>query len=62
VQARLLHLDRTFWLEPLTGGLPVTVDNVVTPPRTLVPLTPGMGLQFGSEKVRFDHLSQLYLD
>jgi hypothetical protein len=62
VQARLLYLDRTFWLEPLTGGLPVTVDNVVTPPRTLVPLTPGMELQFGSEKVRFDRPSQLYLD
>ena len=62
VQARLLHLDRTFWLEPLTGGLPVTVDNVVTQPQTLVPLTPGMELQFGSEKVRFDRPSQLYLD
>ncbi len=62
VQARLLHMDRTFWLEPLTGGLPVTVDNAVTQPRTLVPLTPGMELQFGSEKVRFDRPSQLYLD
>ncbi len=62
VQARLLHMDRTFWLEPLTGGLPVTVDNAVTQPRTLVPLNPGMELQFGSEKVRFDRPSQLYLD
>ena len=61
-QARILHIDRTYWLEPLAGGLPVTVDGVVMQPQTLVPLTPGMELQFGSEKVRFDRPSQLYLD
>ena len=62
VQARLLHLDRTFWLEPLTGGVPVIVDGTLAPAQTLAPLAPGMELQFGSEQVRFDRPSQLYLD
>lgn len=62
IQARLLHMDRSFWLEPLSGGARITVDGRTIAPRTLVPLTPGMELKFGNEQVRFDHVSQLYLD
>lgn len=61
-QARLLHLDRTFWLEPLPGGLPVRVNGELAPPRELVPLSPGMEVKFGSEVARFDRPSQRYLD
>lgn len=61
-QARLLHLDRTFWLEPLPGGRPVVVDGATVPPRTLVALAPGMEVQFGEERVRIDRPAQLYLD
>lgn len=62
VQARLLHIDRTFWLEPLLGAASVRVNGEVVPPRTLVPLSPGLELQFDGELVRFDRPSQLYLD
>ncbi|MFM2093193.1 MAG: hypothetical protein RIS70_317, partial [Planctomycetota bacterium] len=61
-QARLLHIDRTFWLEPLPGALPITLDGFTLKPRSLNPLAPGMEIQFGSERARFDQPSQLYLD
>ena len=62
VQARLLHLDRTFWIEPLQGSSEISVDGEVVPPGTLVALAPGMELRFGQEVLRFDRPSQLYLD
>ena len=62
IQARLLHMDRSFWLESLSGGEKITVDGRTIAPRTLVPLAPGMKLKFGNEQVQFDHASQLYLD
>jgi hypothetical protein len=60
--ARLLHIDRSFWLEPLPGGTAVTIDGTALPPRALTPLAPGMEMFFGEERVRFDRPSQLYLD
>ena len=62
LQARLLHIDRSFWLEPLPGCQPISIDDVALAPRSLHPLSPGMELRFGSELVRFDRPSQLYLD
>ena len=62
VQARLLHLDRTFWIEPLSeANLPVINGNPV-PVRSLTPLSPGMQIQLGDEIATFDRPSQLYLD
>ncbi len=34
-QARLLHIDRLFWLEPLPAGAPIYVDDDPCPPRSL---------------------------
>ena len=61
-QARLLHIDRSFWLQPLAGCLPVMVDGVSIPPFSLVALSPGMTIYFGDESVRFDHKAQMHLD
>ncbi len=62
VQARLLHLDRTFWIEPLSEtNLPLINGNPV-PVRSLTPLSPGMKIQFGEETAIFDRPTQLYLD
>jgi hypothetical protein len=62
VQARLLHLDRTFWIEPLSEtNLPLINGNPV-PVRSLTPLSPGMQIRFGDEIATFDRPSQLYLD
>lgn len=61
-QARLWHIDRTFWLEPLPGGSTIRVDNEVVPPRHLLPLSPGMEIQFDRERTRFDHPTQWCLD
>lgn len=61
-QARVLHMDRSFWLQPLAEAGPVSVNGCPIMPNTLVSLTPGMQLQFGSETVRFDRVAQLYLD
>jgi hypothetical protein len=61
-QARLWHIDRTFWLEPLPGDSTIRVDNEVVPPRHLLPLSPGMEIQFDRERTRFDHPTQLCLD
>lgn len=62
VQARLVHLDRTYWLEPLPGGVPITLSGAIVPAGSLVPLSPGMEMKFGSEQVRFDRPAQLHLD
>lgn len=61
-RARLLHMDRSFWLEPLPGCGPISIDGQALSPRSLTPLIPGMQIQFGTEVVRFDRPSQLYLD
>ena len=61
-RARLLHMDRSFWLEPLPGGGPISIDSQPLSPRSLTPLSPGMEIQFGTEVVRFDRPTQLYLD
>jgi hypothetical protein len=62
VEARLLHIDRSYWLEALPGSSPLTVDGNLLPPRTLLPLAPGMEIRFGNELVKFDKPAQLYLD
>lgn len=59
--ARLLHLDRSFWLEPLSGGLPVTIDDQPLHPGSLQCLSPGMVIRFGNEIARFEKPSQLHL-
>ncbi len=61
-QARLLHLDRSFWLEALPGGHSVCIDGTLLSPGTLAPLSPGMQVLFGTEVVRFDRPAQLDLD
>ena len=61
-QARLLHMDRSFWLQPLADAAPVTVNGIPVAPNTLVSLTPGMQIQFGHEVAMFDRLAQLHLD
>jgi hypothetical protein len=61
-QARLLHMDRSFWLERLPGSRPISVDETPLSLRTLTPLSPGMTIQFGSEVATFDRPAQLYLD
>ena len=62
IHARLLHLDRTFWLEPLASDQPTQVDGETIPMKTLVPLSPGMQIKFGDDIATFDRPSQLYLD
>ena len=61
-RARLLHMDRTFWLEPLPGGGPISIDGQPLSPRSLTPLSPGMQILFGTEAAKFDRPMQLYLD
>ena len=61
-RARLLHMDGTFWLEPLPGGGPISIDGQPLSPRSLTPLSPGMQILFGTEAAKFDRPMQLYLD
>jgi hypothetical protein len=61
-QARLLHMDRSFWLEPQPGVDSIRIDATLLKPGTLTPLTPGMRIQFGSEIVTFERPEQLYLN
>jgi hypothetical protein len=60
--ARLLHIDRSFWLEPMQTSIPITLDGIPLAPQTLTALSPGMEIIFGSERTRFDRPVQLYLD
>ncbi|MEY4566186.1 MAG: hypothetical protein RLY14_1156 [Planctomycetota bacterium] len=60
--ARLLHIDRSFWLETLSNASNISIDGMVVPPLSLVALSPGMQISFGGEVVKFDRPSQLYLD
>lgn len=59
--ARLLHLDRSFWIESLSGVSPVAIDGQTLLPGTLQSLSPGMQIQFGGETANFDRPSQMYL-
>lgn len=61
-QARILHMDRSFWLQPLQNAGTITLEGTQLQPGTLVPLVPGMELHFDGEAVRFDRAAQLYLD
>jgi hypothetical protein len=61
-QAKLLHMDRSFWLEVLPDAADVQIDGEPIAPATLTHLVPGMTIQFGDETVRFDKPAQLYLD
>ena len=60
--ARLVHIDRMFWMESLPGSLDVSIDGEVLKARSMAPLVPGMEIQIGNEKLRFDHALHLYLD
>lgn len=57
-QARLLHIDHSFWLEPLSGGEPISVDGNAIRPPSLIQLSPGMEIRMGTETARFDRFSQ----
>ncbi len=61
-QAKLLHMDRTFWLEVLPGADRVQINDEPLAPAALVPLVPGMEIQFGTERARFDKPAQIHLD
>jgi len=61
-QARLLHIDRSFWLEPLPAGSLIYVDGDPCPPRSLIPLSPGTEIRFGTETATFDRFTQSYLE
>lgn len=61
-QARVRHMDRSFWLETLPLADPISIDGQRLTRPTLVPLSPGQQIVIGSEVIRFDHASQLYLD
>jgi hypothetical protein len=61
-QARLLHIDRTFWLERLPGAGPIKIDDEPLGIRQLCALSPGMKIVFGNETATFDRPRQLYLD
>jgi hypothetical protein len=61
-QARLLHVDRTFWLERLPGAEPIEVDGVALGVRQLAALSPGTKLVFGKEIATFDRPRQIDLD
>lgn len=61
-QARIMHIDRSFWLEPLQDNVPVSVDGASVAVRTLVPLSPGMQIQIGDSSIKFDFYRQSYLD
>ncbi len=60
--ARVLHMDRSFWLEPLPNGGSVRIDGDSLATRSLTPLSPGMQIQFGTETMTFDRPIQKYLD
>jgi hypothetical protein len=59
--ARLIHLDRTFWLERLPGKTTVCVDGEELHPCRLAALNPGMSISFGVETATFSTVSQLDL-
>ena len=61
-QAKLLYIDRSFWLEVLPCDRLIKIDGVRIAAGSLVPLVPGMQLQFGNEMLRFDKPAQLYLN
>ena len=62
IRAKILHIDRSFWLESLPGNMPISIDGNSLAPRSLIPLSPGMEISIGTEIFRFDKVSQLYLD
>jgi hypothetical protein len=59
--ARIIHLDRTFWLERLPGKATVSVDGKELPPYRLTALNPGMSISFGVETATFESVSQVEL-
>ncbi len=61
-QARIRHIDRTFWLEVLPNARPLTIDGVAVTPLSFVPLALGMEISFGGERVRVDRPLQQCLD
>lgn len=60
-QARLVHIDRTFWLERLPGAGLIEVDGTALAERQLVALSPATKVVFGKEVATFDRPKQLYL-
>jgi hypothetical protein len=60
--ARILYIDRSFWLEPLSATQLPLIEGTELPLRSLTRLSPGMEINFGGEIARFDKPAQLYLD
>lgn len=58
-QARVLHLGRAFWLEHLREDAATQVDGQPLGAHELLPLAPGMELQLGEARVRFERFGQI---
>ena len=59
--ARLVYIDRSFWLQNLGPADRVKVDGQPIGPGELIPLSPGMELLFGETAVRFERFEQMHL-
>lgn len=60
-QARLLHIDRSFWIERMPGSASITVDGAVLHPNSIIPLAPGATIEFSGESITFERSEQLHL-
>ena len=60
-QARLLHIDRSFWIERMPGSDSLSVDGKDLQPRAVTPLAPGATLEFSGESATFERSGQLHL-
>lgn len=60
-QARLLHIDRSFWIERITGADSLSVDGQDLQPRAVIPLAPGATVDFSGESATFERSGQLHL-
>ena len=61
VAARLLWLDRSFWLQNLGTPENVQVNGRPVGAGEIIPLREGMKLQFGKTTVRFERARQMHL-
>ena len=61
VAARLLWLDRSFWLENLGDAESVQVNGQSIDPGETIALQTGMRLRFGKTTVKFERARQMHL-
>jgi pSer/pThr/pTyr-binding forkhead associated (FHA) protein len=60
--ARIIYLGNTFWLQNRAKDGAVQVDDQPIALREMVPLEPGMKIQFGETTVRFENAEQIEVD